>query len=121
MSSIETPVIIYLHGGGYLAQFRSSNLMFLKQLAIQTGYPILYINYSLTPEYSYPTALDECYDVYKWVLEGNLGIKPTNIILAGDSTGFLKNNYLLLSVVDIACLLRWKPGSWGLPSCDRES
>jgi hormone-sensitive lipase len=36
---------------------------------------------------AYPTALDECYDVYKWVLAGRLGFHPSSVVLAGDSNG----------------------------------
>jgi acetyl esterase/lipase len=83
----SSPVIIYFHGGGFVSDFRASELYFLSQWASATGLPIVYIDYSLAPENAYPTALNECYDVYKWVVEGRLGIRPNKIILAGDSVG----------------------------------
>jgi hypothetical protein len=36
---------------------------------------------------AYPTALNECFAVYQWVVDGRLGIRPSRIILAGDSAG----------------------------------
>lgn len=83
----SSPIIIYIHGGGMIADFRSCHLTYLKRWAVETGAPILYVDYSLAPENAYPTALDECYDVFKWVAEGRLGIRPSSIILAGDSIG----------------------------------
>lgn len=87
LKSPSSPIIIYLHGGGMITDFRSCHLTYLKRWAENTGAPILYVDYSLAPENAYPTALDECYDVFKWVSEGRLGIDPSNIILAGDSIG----------------------------------
>ena len=51
---------------------------------------MLSVDYRLAPDYPYPEALDDCWQTYNWVLEHmehTLGIKPTKIILAGDSAG----------------------------------
>jgi len=50
----------------------------------------LSIDYRLAPENPYPAALDDCWQAYNWVInyaEEVLGIKPTKIILTGDSAG----------------------------------
>lgn len=83
----SSPVIIYLHGGGWVNDFRYCTLTYLKRWAIKTGAPILYVDYTLATESAYPAALEECYDVFKWVADGRLGIHPSSIILAADSTG----------------------------------
>ena len=49
------------------------------------GIPIVYVDYSLAPEHAYPAALNECMDVYKWVNEGRLGIRPSKYGLRSSS------------------------------------
>jgi len=83
----QSPVIIYLHGGGFLSEFRSSSMQVASAWARITDAPVLYVDYSLAPEHAYPVALNECYEVYKWVAAGRLGIQPSRIVLVGDSTG----------------------------------
>jgi hypothetical protein len=31
---------------------------------------------------AFPTALNECFDVYKWVAEGKLGMRPSKCVKA---------------------------------------
>ena len=83
----SSPVLLYFHGGGFFTDFRASHLHFLSQWAASLDVPILYVNYSLAPDNAYPTALNECYDVYRWVVEGRLGLNASHITLVGDSTG----------------------------------
>ena len=83
----SSPVLLYFHGGGFFTDFRASHLHFLSQWAAQLDVPILYVNYALAPDNAYPTALNECYDVYRWVVEGRLGLNASHITLVGDSTG----------------------------------
>jgi acetyl esterase/lipase len=48
------------------------------------------VNYSLidqSTDHAYPAALHECYDVYRWVIEGRLGLNASSVLLVGDSTG----------------------------------
>lgn len=54
------------------------------------GIPIISIDYRLSPEYSFPSALNDCWQVYYWLVlnsESYLGIKPNRIVLVGDSAG----------------------------------
>ncbi|RWS04716.1 hormone-sensitive lipase-like protein [Dinothrombium tinctorium] len=57
------------------------------------GTPILSIDYSLSPENKYPTALQELVDIYFALTSQSaeikelLGFNPENIILCGDSAG----------------------------------
>lgn len=83
----SSAVVLYLHGGGFFADFQASHLHFLSEWSSELGLPIVYVNYSLAPDNAYPTALNECYDAYRWLLEGRLGLNAERIILVGDSTG----------------------------------
>jgi len=80
-------VVIYIHGGGFISDLRSSHLHFISAWAKQIEAIFLYVDYSLAPDNVYPVALNECYDFYKWVIRGGLGFIPEKTILGGDSTG----------------------------------
>lgn len=92
----EGPCLIFhVHGGGFISQSSKSHISYLKQWAATTGIPILSIDYSLAPEYPYPTAHHQCYAAYKWVLSNysELGFSPNGsdaplrILVVGDSAG----------------------------------
>lgn len=44
---------------------RWSNERIICEYAIKTNSIAIYINYRLAPEYQHPTAIYDCYDVYK--------------------------------------------------------
>lgn len=46
---------------------------------------VLSLDYRLAPEHAYPSQLEDCIAAYKWLL--SKGIKPENIVIAGDSAG----------------------------------
>ena len=62
-------------------------------MAKETGRPVLAIDYCKAPEYPYPYALEECYDLYRSLFESGGSIigmsgRPTfRVILTGDSAG----------------------------------
>ncbi|KAI9494252.1 Alpha/beta hydrolase fold-3 [Zychaea mexicana] len=47
---------------------------------------ILSVDYSLSPEETYPTAQDNCVNAYRYLVH-DLGLSPSRIIVAGDSSG----------------------------------
>jgi hormone-sensitive lipase len=52
--------------------------------------PVFSVDYRLSPESRFPDALNDCWQVYFWLLEQgekHFGIRIDNIILAGDSAG----------------------------------
>ena len=82
------PLVIYLHGGGWLSRFKSTDFGVISRWSRELDVPFLYLDYSLTPDGAkYPQALEEALTVYCWVLEGRLGIRTSRVILAGDSSG----------------------------------
>ena len=52
---------------------------YLRKWIERLNIPILGIDYSLSPKYKYPVALDDCWQAYNWIIdhsESELGIKP---------------------------------------------
>lgn len=83
-------VILFFHGGGYNASLLPghANWCFkmvsaLQQRGIHTAAAVL--QYGQTPEYQYPSQLRHARNALQHLLE--LGFRPENIIVGGDSAG----------------------------------
>lgn len=78
-------VILYLHGGGFIAGSINSHRDLATRIAKASNAKLLLIDYRLAPEHKFPAGLYDALDAYKWLLNRN--ISPENIIVAGDSAG----------------------------------
>jgi acetyl esterase/lipase len=78
-------VLFYIHGGGMVFESTNSYRVFTTALGQLTKMRVLSLNYRLAPEHPYPAPLEDCTAAYKWLL--STGIKPKNIVIAGDSAG----------------------------------
>ena len=78
-------VILYLHGGGYVAGNLDYAIGFASALAVKCGIKVFTVEYRLAPEHPYPTALDDVMDAYGYLLSD--GYDPSRIILCGESAG----------------------------------
>ena len=78
-------MILYVHGGGYVSGSCSDHRGFVSKFAKFTGVTNLTYEYRLAPEYPFPAALEDSVKVYQWILSS--GIKPGNILIAGESAG----------------------------------
>ncbi|MGE0215085.1 alpha/beta hydrolase fold domain-containing protein [Mycolicibacterium sp.] len=87
-------VILYLHGGAFLTCGVNTHGRLVTALSRYADSPVLVVNYRMIPKHSVGTALDDCYDAYKWLRE--TGYEPDQIVLAGDSAG----GYLALSLAE---------------------
>lgn len=79
----ELPVILYLHGGGFVVGSLESHDSVCAELCAQTGLSLLSVDYRLSPEHVHPAAFDDSLLGYRWVQETLR--KP--VILCGDSAG----------------------------------
>jgi len=81
------PVILHIHGGGFVAGSSAAQEDMLRLWAITTGAVVIAVDYRLCPEHKFPIPPKECFFIYNWVLNGNLGFKPSKIVVTGDSAG----------------------------------
>lgn len=102
----ENRVVLYLHGGAFVASSPNVHATMLARWCQTLGARALMVDYRLSPEHRFPAASDDCFAAYKWLLEQ--GIEPRNIVIAGDSAG----GNLVLST-----LLRLKAEHVALPGC----
>lgn len=78
-------VVLYLHGGAYIAGSpMSTHRELISRLALHTGLDIVAVNYRKAPEFPFPAALDDASKAYRWLL-GKYA--AAQISLMGDSAG----------------------------------
>lgn len=83
------PVILYVHGGGWILGDSETHGALIKNLANCTHSCVVFVNYSRSPEAQYPQPLDEIYAALEYIYEHakTFNIDPYKISLAGDSAG----------------------------------
>jgi len=83
------PVIVYIHGAGWVYGSMQTHDRLMRELAVGAEAAVVFPEYRLSPEAKYPTAIEECYSVVKWVAEHGreLGMDPERLAVAGDSVG----------------------------------
>ncbi|KAG6612608.1 putative carbohydrate esterase [Phytophthora cinnamomi] len=91
-------VVIHYHGGGYcvsdplqdveLANEEHTKLkqILSEQYQLDVSVDVLLANYRMAPEFLYPTSLNDCFDMYKYVLEHE-SVAPNHVVFSGDSAG----------------------------------
>ncbi len=78
-------VILFLHGGGFIAGSINCHRKLAAHLAKATGCRALIPAYRLAPENPFPAQLDDALGIYQWLLKE--GFDPGHIATAGDSAG----------------------------------
>ncbi|TXS20426.1 alpha/beta hydrolase [Streptomyces sp. adm13(2018)] len=83
------PVILYLHGAGWVFGNAHTHDRLVRELAVGTGAAVVFPEYDLSPEVRYPVAIEQNYTVAQWIArEGrHKGLDGTRIAVAGDSVG----------------------------------
>ncbi|WP_315797576.1 MULTISPECIES: alpha/beta hydrolase [unclassified Bradyrhizobium] len=83
------PVLLYMHGGGFVVGSLDSHQPLCRGLADDSGAAVLSIGYRLAPEHRFPTAFEDCVDALAWIgREGPaLGLDPRRVAVGGDSAG----------------------------------
>lgn len=75
---------LYIHGGGFVNGLALQGAYFIKAFMRETGIKTISVDYSLSPEVKFPTALNQIYDVYLELLKT---YKHNKIIVGGESAG----------------------------------
>lgn len=82
------PVVIWVHGGGWLSGDKSDWGPYYALLA-QAGFTVVVPNYARAPEHRYPAGLHDVLAAVAFVRRENraIGADPHRVVLAGDSAG----------------------------------
>ncbi len=105
-------VILYLHGGAFLAGSIRTHRHLAAYLAGAAGVRSVLFDYRLAPEHPFPAALEDAFCVYKHLLAS--GHEARHIALAGDSAGGGLVFSLLLKLAEQelpqpACVVAFSP------------
>ncbi|MGW1117098.1 alpha/beta hydrolase [Streptomyces tanashiensis] len=89
LSAGPCPVLLYLHGGGFVLGTLDGVDEVCRAIAARSGWAVLSLEYRLAPENPYPAALDDCLDIFAWLRRSapTYGLDPQVIAVAGDSAG----------------------------------
>jgi acetyl esterase len=85
----RTPLVVYLHGGGWTIGSLESHDRLCRRLADGSGAAVLAIGYRLAPEHPWPASVDDTVAALSWVASApaELGEAPGAVAVAGDSAG----------------------------------
>ncbi len=83
------PVLVYFHGGGFTIGSVATHDGLCRRLSHLAHCAVLSVDYRLAPEFKFPTAHEDAWDVVQWVArEGkNHGLDGTRMAVGGDSAG----------------------------------
>ncbi|CAF3479012.1 unnamed protein product [Fusarium graminearum] len=117
-------IILDIPGGGFVAMDPRCNDDKLFSWAAKSGLPILSLDYKKAPEFPYPYALNECFDVYKTIINtkgrcvGLPGTEVPRVIVTGDSAGGNLAVAATLMIMESRHPAFCRPGQTELPAPD---
>ena len=83
------PVIVYMHGGGWILGNAATHDRLVRELAVGARAALLFVEYPNSPEAKYPVAIEQGYATAQWAIrEGAAkGLDATRMAVAGESVG----------------------------------
>lgn len=96
-------IIIYIHGGAYMALSSAHMQPFTRLFSNECEAPIFSIDYRLAPQIQYPENIHDCITGYFWILEfvrKVMGVEPETILLIGDSAGGSMSASLIIWLIE---------------------
>ncbi len=84
----KLPVIVSVHGGGYVYGSKEVYQFYAASLARQ-GFVVINYNYRLAPKYKFPAPLEDLNTVLNWMVkqQGDYPVDVDKMFLVGDSAG----------------------------------
>ena len=83
------PVIIYMHGGGWILGNAATHDRLVRELAVGAHAVVAFVEYPNSPEAHYPVAIEQGYATAQWIgREGaSRNLDPSRLAVAGESVG----------------------------------
>ncbi|HEY5855508.1 MAG TPA: alpha/beta hydrolase fold domain-containing protein [Aldersonia sp.] len=87
--TVPRPLVLYLHGGGFVAGDLSVVDEPARAIAHDTGAVVVTATYRRAPEHPFPAAADDAWATLQWVAAhaADYDVYPDDIFVAGDSAG----------------------------------
>lgn len=85
----SSPVLIFVHGGGWAIGDVDVYDDSIRHLANSSGMIVAAMNYRLAPEHPFPAGLRDVISAVNWIANNGekIGVNPKRIALGGDSVG----------------------------------
>ncbi len=82
-------LLAYFHGGGWVQGGIESHDAPCRLLAETSGARVISVDYRLSPEFAFPTPVNDAYSAYQDIVDRaeEFGADPTRIAVGGDSAG----------------------------------
>ena len=82
------PVLVYLHGGGWIAGSPATHRKLGYRFA-EAGFLVVNVDYRMAPEHPFPTPFDDCVAALRWAHAecGRWRGDPSRMAVGGDSAG----------------------------------
>ena len=93
---MEGKMLLYIHGGGFISGSCLTHRMHVAKFANGSQLRSLVFDYRLAPEHPFPAGLEDCIEVYSWLLQH--GYQPQDIVVGGESAGATLTLSLLLAL-----------------------
>ncbi|KAF2802323.1 uncharacterized protein BDZ99DRAFT_483051 [Mytilinidion resinicola] len=83
------PLLFVCHGGGFVVGGHDSENAMARTVCVRNGMAVISVDFRRAPEHKFPTAFNDCYDAYHWIIKNatQLKIDPKKVILGGSSAG----------------------------------
>jgi acetyl esterase len=83
------PVIVYMHGGGWILGNAGTHDRLVRELAVGAGAALAFVEYPNAPEARYPTQIEQGYATARWITRNGAsrGLDAGRMAVAGESVG----------------------------------
>lgn len=83
------PVVLYVHGGGWVIGNAGTHDRLVRELAVGTNAAVVFVEYDRSPEARYPVAIEQAYATAQWITAKGAaeGLDSSRLAVAGDSVG----------------------------------
>ena len=83
------PVILYVHGGGWILGNAGTHDRLVRELAVGAKAALVFVEYDRSPEAKYPVALEQAYATARWITVHGAeeDLDASRLVVAGDSVG----------------------------------
>ncbi|NKZ76669.1 alpha/beta hydrolase fold domain-containing protein [Rhodococcus hoagii] len=85
----DLPVLIYIHGAGWVFGDEHTHDRLVRELAVGAGVAVVFPVYDRAPEAKYPVQIEQNYAVAQWVAKQGreYGLDTSRLAVCGDSVG----------------------------------
>jgi len=83
------PVIVYMHGGGWILGNAATHDRLVRELAVGARAALAFVEYPNSPEARYPVAIEQGYATAQWITRNRAskGLDASRMAVAGESVG----------------------------------